>query len=586
MLKRFIGMTRSHYLLLIWLVCLLLPAFVTAEPVDGLENQLDPIFAEWDQDDMPGMSVAVVRSGELIYSNGFGFAQLEYDIPITPSTLFHVASVSKQFTTMAILLLEAEGKLSFDDEIQTHLPWVPRFDHPVTIRQLSNHTSGIRDQWELLTLAGWRFDDVITMADIRTMMKRQQDLNFPPLTEMLYSNMGYTLMAEIVAAVSGMTFEEYTRQNIFLPLGMTHTHFHSDHEEIDKGRSYSYQLGEGDALKKSVLSYANAGATSLFTTAEDLVLWLDNFRTMKVGDQAVMAKMLEVPVLTSGEPSQMRGEGYAGGVVVSRYRGARTIGHGGADAGFRSSVLWFPEHELGIAVLSNAAHGDPGGHLQRVADVLLSEHLEADPTGNGRDAAAADPVAVDPAVLENYTGSFSIDLAGVITFTLDGNELSGNVEGIGEFTLKPVSETEFWLRNLNAMLTFEKIVDGDRQLPANSLTLTMGEQEISGTRLKAVILTEEDAQRYTGSYYSPEIRTRIEVAHDDLGLLIQHDRHGDIRLSTEKSGEPGMVPDELRGDRWFCQRIVFTTNEDGVISGLRISGGRVRNLRFEKHAFD
>jgi len=145
---------------------------------EELAEQLKPIFEEFNRPDSPGMSVAVIQNGELIFSQGYGSAQLEYKAPITTETTFHVASVSKQFTAMAIMLLEADGELSLDDEVQKYLPWVPGFDHPITVRQLVNHTSGVRDQWELLYMAGWRMDDVITMDDIRTMMKRQTELNF------------------------------------------------------------------------------------------------------------------------------------------------------------------------------------------------------------------------------------------------------------------------------------------------------------------------------------------------------------------------------------------------------------------------
>lgn len=566
---------------LLILVIILQPTIAIAGQHEGIKTQLDPIFADWNSLDTPGMSVAVIREGQLIYSNGFGSAQLEYDIPITPATIFHVASVSKQFTTMAVLLLEARGLLSFDDEVQKHLSWVPTFDHPVTIRQLANHTSGIRDQWELLVMAGWRFDDVITMDDIRRLMKLQRELNFVPQSEMLYSNMGYTLLAEVVAEVSGETFEQFTRENIFEPLGMVHTHFHTDHEEIDKGRSYSYRLAKGDELKKSVLSYANAGATSLFTTAEDLALWLDNFRTQKVGGPAVMKQIMEVPVLTEGEPSEMRGEGYAGGLALGEYRGVKTIGHGGADAGFRSSVTWYPEHDLGIAVLSNAAHGDPGSHLQKVADVLLADVLAPIPPSE-QPSTGTDPIVVDPGVLQGYAGSYNVEIGAVITFTVENDVLQAEVGGIGEFTPIPVSETRFLVSMLNAELTFEPGPGGH----AESLILTMGEQAFAGERLQALTLSDEDAARYTGSYYSPEIRTRIDVANGEGGLFIQHERHGDIHLSSAVTVEPGEFPSELKGDQWFCNKVVFESDDAGVISGLRISGGRVRNLLFEKHSFD
>src|SRR6202035_3599279 len=150
----------------------------------------------------PGAAVAVIEHGKLVYEKGYGLANLEYNIPITPQTIFHVASVSKQFTAMAIVLLEQDGKLSIDDDIHKYLPELPDYGAKITLRNLLQHTSGIRDQWQTLALAGWNIEDVITQDQLLRMIFRQKELNFPPGTRDLYSNAGFTLLAEIVTRVS------------------------------------------------------------------------------------------------------------------------------------------------------------------------------------------------------------------------------------------------------------------------------------------------------------------------------------------------------------------------------------------------
>ena len=163
-----------------------------------------------------------------------------------------------------------------------YLPELPDYGHPITLRQLLQHTSGIRDQWQTLGLAGWRLDDVITQKQILGLLFRQKELNFAPGTAHLYSNGGYTLAAEVVARVSGKPFPDFCQERIFGPLAMTRTHFHQDHRRIVHDRAYSYEKS-GEGYQASPLNYANVGATSLFTTAPDLVHWLDNFREPKVG---------------------------------------------------------------------------------------------------------------------------------------------------------------------------------------------------------------------------------------------------------------------------------------------------------------
>ena len=238
-------------------------------------DQVDEVFAPWDNKDSPGAAVAVVQNGTIVYKKGYGMANLEYDIPNSPSTVFHIASVSKQFTAFSILLLEKAGKLSLDDDIRKYIPEVPDFGKTITLRHLATHTSGMRDQWNLLAMAGWRLDDVITKEQVLKLVSKQKALNFNPGEEFVYCNTGFTLLAEVVARVSGQSFAEFTQANIFSPLKMKSTLFYDDHEKIVKNRAYSYH--EANGYKKSVLSYANVGATSLFTTAEDLSLWALNF---------------------------------------------------------------------------------------------------------------------------------------------------------------------------------------------------------------------------------------------------------------------------------------------------------------------
>src|SRR5690242_1913845 len=222
--------------------CLLTFALVTLSlsAQVAVSARIDAVFEQWNKPATPGAAVAVIRDGKLIYEKGYGLANLEYDIPIKPETVFHVASVTKQFTAMALDLLEEDGKLSIDDDVHKYLPELPDYGHKIAIRNLLQHTSGIRDQWQTLGIAGWRLDDVITQQQILRVLFRQKELNFVPGTQHLYSNGGYTLAAEIVARVSGMSFPEFCAKRIFQPLDMSHTHIHDDLRRIVHDRAYSY----------------------------------------------------------------------------------------------------------------------------------------------------------------------------------------------------------------------------------------------------------------------------------------------------------------------------------------------------------
>jgi len=329
---------------------------------------VDQLFAEWNQSDSPGAALAVIKDGAVIYRRGYGSANLEHDIPITPTTVFDIASVSKQFAGMAIAMMMEQGKISLDDDIHKHLPEVPDFGKTITIRHLVHHISGIRDWVQSLAIAGWRMDDVITFQHIMKMVRHQKELNHDPGDEYIYSNTNYNLLAEIVMRLSGQTFREYTDANIFKPLGMTNTHFHDDHEMIVKNKACSYY--KGDEFKISVNNLMALGSSSLNSTVEDLAKWIINFDENRVGGAAVIEQMHQQGVLNNGEKIS-----YAFGLNVSEYRGLRNANHSGSWAGFRSHLIHFPEQRFGVVILSNLAGIGIGGLARQVVDIYLADQL-------------------------------------------------------------------------------------------------------------------------------------------------------------------------------------------------------------------
>ncbi|WP_291726687.1 serine hydrolase [Bernardetia sp.] len=343
------------------------------------DKQIDSLFSQYNSQSA-GVAITVVKDGKIVFKKGYGLANMEYDIPITPQTVFHVASVSKQFTTFAIYLLEKEGKISLDDNVQKYIPELPSFDKPITIRHLCSHTSGLKDQWSLLTLAGWRMDDVITTEQILKMVSMQKELNFPVGTQFQYSNTGFTLLAEIVSRVSKMSFAEYVQKNIFQPLAMTNSLVYDDHQKIVKNRAYSYEL-EDKKYEKRKLNYSNVGATSVFTTAEDLAKWTMNFEKPIVGDPKLIERYNEISLLDDGKPNILailNGDTiyHAKGQFVRNYRGIKLYNHTGGDAGFRSYLVRFPEKEFSVILLSNDIDFDRLGNGLKIAEFYLKDDFE------------------------------------------------------------------------------------------------------------------------------------------------------------------------------------------------------------------
>ena len=541
------------------------PAAAQNTPVPATTiERVNKLFAEWDTWNSPGASLAVFKEGEIIYKRGFGSAQLEYNVPITPATIFHVASVSKQFTAFAVALLASQGKLSWDDAVRKHIPEVPDFGKPITLRHLVHHTSGLRDQWELLAMAGLRLDDVITKDHILKMVRHQKELNFDPGAEYLYCNTGFTLLAEVVARVTGQPFPKWMEENVFKPLAMSNTHFHDDHEMIVPNRAYSYAPKEGGGFKNSVLSYANAGATSLFTTAEDLTRWMGNFFDARVGGPGVIRQMQEQGILNDGKTID-----YAFGLMIGQYRGLKTVGHSGADAGYRSNVVWFPDRKFGVAILSNLGTMDPGGLALKVADVYLADQLAPEKAETSE--APAINAKINPILYDDYAGKYQIRDGPMVTITREKDKLMGEVSGMPKFEFTPESETVFSVKILSAKISFEK----DKAGKTIQFFLQQGGQKTPAKRLEPPVLTPEELGKYAGDYFSEELGTTYSLTVQGAKLVAQHRRNEDAILSP-------MEPDVFAGDQWYFGKVKFTRDGSRRITGFLLTGSRARNLRFVK----
>lgn len=532
---------------------------VTQDPFDKMSKKMDELFDRWNETDSPGVAVAVAQDGKVLFQKGYGMANLEYSVPVTPQTVFHIASVSKQFATFSILLLAEQKKLTLDDDVRKYIPELHRFDHKITLRHLAHHTSGLRDQWSLLVMAGWRMDDVITREHILKLVKNQRELNFQPGEKHTYCNTGYTLLAEVVARVSGKSFADFTKTNIFEPLGMKQTLFYDDHEKIVPNRAYSYKLKKGK-WAKSVLSYANVGATSLFTTAEDLSKWAANFDRPKVGNKQIIEQMKTQGVLNSGQKIS-----YAMGQVVGKYRGLNSISHGGADAGYRSFLARFPDQKFSVVLLSNDATFNSGQMSNRVADLFLADKLE-------KKQQATPGKKIDAKILKQYVASYELRAGLDLKITQKNGELYAQATSQRRFKLKADSETRFVFEPARIELRFRM----DKAKKEPELTYKQGEFQLKvfpSTKLDARSINLND---YAGFYRSRELATEYRFFVEGDKLQMTHPRHPRM-LATLAGQDTFMAP--------YLGKVEFIRNMQKEVVGFKASTGRVHNLRFDKHAY-
>ena len=525
---------------------------------DSPGAKVDQLFEKWNNPNSPGCSLAVIRNGDIIYKRGYGMADLDHGIPNTPTTVFHIASTSKQFTAAAIVLLAQEGKLSFDDPIRKYLPEMPDFGTPITIRHLLHHTSGIRDQWELLLLAGWRYSlDLITDDDIMSLLVRQKELNFQPGDDFSYSNSGYTLLGQIVKRVSGKSLREFTTERIFQPLGMADTHFRDDHAEIIKNQAYGYVPAPGGKFRLSITNFDTVGATSLLTTVEDLARWDQNFYDKKVGGNAFVREMLEQGRLNNGKQLE-----YARGLMVSSYRGLPIVEHAGGDAGYSAHLMRFPQQRFSVACLCNTP-ANASSIARKVADIYLSgEFTEPSPVAP---VTAAQPAESELAGKAGFYWDEPTD--NVVNIVVANGVL--NVGSEPGAPLQAVSPDTFRMADV-IEFRFENSPAGDKLLHTHFL-ITLGD---GGSQTFRMIAASKPANlsEYAADYASEEIDPVFHLELKDGKLVLQHFKAAPTTLQSV-SGDLFLVSGES---------LRFTRDPNNKISGFLLSSSRTRHMRFHR----
>ncbi len=346
-----------------------LPAAAQSFPPNAA---VDSLFARWARPESPGCALGVVRDGRFIYEKGYGSANLDYGIPNSPRMVYYIGSDSKQFTAAAVALLSLQGRIGLDDDIRRYFPELPDYGTPITVRQLVYHTSGIRDMYVLMSLAGLRLEDVFPDEEAMRLLARQKELNFKPGTDWNYSNSGYWLLGQLVKRVTGKSLREYADSAIFRPLGMTHTHFHDEPGHVMKDRAMSYEEAGAGGYRISYLqNFDKIGAGGLYSTIEDLRKWDENYYTHQVGGEALQRIIHTRAELARGDTLK-----YAFGNEEGSYRGLRTTEHGGAMMGYKAHILRFPDQRFTVIETCNLGSIDPGRLAHQVADIYLGSKMQ------------------------------------------------------------------------------------------------------------------------------------------------------------------------------------------------------------------
>jgi len=334
-----------------------------------LQRIVDRLLAPWQGTSGPGVTIGVARDDALVVHRSAGMANIELGVPIGPATTFRIASVSKQFTCAAILLLAAEARLRVEDDVRDHIAGFPDLGHRITLAHLMHNTSGIRDMLEIMRLGGVDLGQPCQAQDLLDGVCRQRGLNFAPGTRYLYSNSNFMLLGRIVEQVSGESLAAFLDRRIFAPLGMSMTRHTPLTTELVPGLANGYFPAPGGGRtgwRHALHNFPLHGEGGLVSSVEDLALWHAQFGLPRSHGDALTTALTTMTPFLNGTPNT-----YACGLRIKSWRGVRTVGHDGLWPGFKTTFVRVPDHNAAVICISNDATSDPHDLAFQVVDALI-----------------------------------------------------------------------------------------------------------------------------------------------------------------------------------------------------------------------
>ena len=546
-------------------VCLLAAGSVAEPPT--LTDKVDTVFAQWNTSSSPGCALAVVKDGRIIYEHGYGMANLELGIAITPQSVFDIGSVSKEITAMAMLLLVQDGKISLDDNIRKYLPEIPDYGNPITIRHMLHHTSGLRNYDDLFDLVGIPEADLTTDRDALELTARQKGVNFKPGEEFLYSDTNFFLMSQIIKRVTGQTLRQFAQERIFGPLEMTSTHFHDDHTMIVPRRATGYAPHTGGGFEMDMSNFEQLGDGSVMTTVEDMFKWDQNFEHPQVGGPDAIRQLTTPGKLNNGQPIP-----YGMGLFIDHYRGLNWIHHSGEWVGYRAAFSRFPDQHFSTILMCNCVGSmEPMAMAKRVADIYLA----GDFSQSEKDNSAAMYSRASAVDLKQYIGMYWSQSKGALRkFELDGSKLVMTAPGM-TYNMLPTGDGQFESLETDSehrdKYIFRKAKTGGLELEAWE-----GGAPTIYTAVKGKPADPSSLDAYTGDYSNDELRSVWRIVVDNGKLIRQQWMAEDQEL--QPAFADGFVSDLSEGQ--FLMH--FNRDASGKVTSFDVATDMVRPMRFTK----
>lgn len=492
------------------------------------QTKIDAIFSKWNKPNSPGGSVGIIKDGKLIFTKGYGIANLDYNIPNGPETVFKIASTSKQFTAASIILLSQQGKLSLDDKLSTFFPKFPSYANDISIQHLLNHTSGIRDYIILARLSGLNVNDYYTNKTVEKLLMNQQELNFNPGEEFLYSNSGYWLLGQIVEKVSGESLAVFAKKNIFDPLEMKDSRFHDNFIEVVKNRAIGYKSDRKGEFYQYMTTLDMVGDGGLITTINDLAKWDASFYDTFLFNKDFWNQMLQLGTLNNGKKIP-----YASGLATRNYKGIEVIHHSGSFVGYRTQFIRFAKAKFSVIVLANRTDTDPSKMAYKIADLFLKDQYKSNNTKRTEKNTSKKSskktvfVTLSEKELKVFEGNYWDHKNKSSRKLVVRDGMLNYVRSNGKATkMRPIAKNKFKMigPKVPVILTVNAQANNfSIKLPNATLTTFEAYKPIT-------TYSKDDLNTYAGNYYSAELDVvySLKIKNSRVFLFVKDDSVGEV----------------------------------------------------------
>lgn len=523
-----------------------------------ITDKIDDLLEVYDYNDAPGLSIKVINQGESVYSKGFGLSNLDYNIKNSDSTIFSIASISKQFTAAAVWALVNDGEISLDDDIRMYLTEFPEHNETIKIRHLLNHTSGITNYQTLMYLSGFDYDK--TYYDNNTVLQlacRQKKLNSLPGEKVAYSNTSYNLLALIIERISGQNLDDYLKDNVLKPLHMNSTFVRVAHGTRIKNKAIGYQK-RGDSYVYNVSNQLSYGAGSMGSSVNDMAIWMQMLNGQILEFKPLSQFLKTIEVLTTGKEAK-----YARGIILDDYKGYTVANHSGFGFGGRTQLIVLPERQMGIIVMSNLQSIDAPKIAYQILDVLLTNKKSYTEKRTSE-------MGFKKQDLNKFIGEYKEIHSDMTMKVFIENDTLKSIGSIGKTS---VSLTQYDTDKFHRIQS-QNVKYDFTAATTHDMVITFGGTPFYFKQAEFIDVDSVNVSDFSGAFYSEELEVTYQFFVKNDMLKLSYKGNENISLNPVQLNEFG------NNDRTLYH---FVRKKNETVTGMLLScDGTVKNIIFKK----